>query len=237
MGFSGASSKPHGSLYFLVLLLMNGGPGVEWVPRGSLQIGQQHPNPWRQRGLCFGTALLSMRGTWGAGRLNPSLPSSHQLPNSGGSPRNGALPRKSLLGELLLLPLLCVWQEGPGLRFLLRPFLDICLGRSQVGAWAACCSQAPALHGAVMRWTPGTFSCPCLISNTVFLLCGFPSVSAELCLPPGLSQPFCPHLLPITQEFPKHSDLADSTILWFVMVVWLIFSAVLDFKTSFLLYV
>lgn len=64
----------------------------------------------------------------------------------------------------------------------------------------------------------GTSSCLCLISSAVFLLCGFPSVSAELCLPPGLSQPFCPHLLPISQEFPKHSDLADSNILWFVTV-------------------
>lgn len=50
------------------------------------------------------------------------------------------------------------------------------------------------------------------------LRCCLPSVSAELCLPPGLSQPFHPHLLPITQELSKHSDLADSAISWFVTV-------------------
>lgn len=88
---------------------------------GLLRLANSSPTPEGSGGCASGQALLSMRGTWGAGRLNPSLLSSHQLPNSGGSPRNGALPRKSLLGELPLLPLLCVWQEGPGLRFLPGP--------------------------------------------------------------------------------------------------------------------
>lgn len=174
---------------------------------GLCRLANSTPTPEGSGGCASGQALLSMRGTWGAGRLNPFLPSSYQLPNSGGSPRKGALPRKSLLGELPLLPLLCVWQEGPGLCFLLRPLLDICLGRSQVGAWAAW-----AAWGSVSMnpWD--------LLLPLSYQQCCLPSVSAELCLPPGLSQPFHPHLLPITQEFPKHSDLADSTILWFVTV-------------------
>lgn len=43
-------------------------------------------------------------------------------------------------------PPLCL-AGGPRAPLPSRPLLDICLGRSQVGAWAACYSPAPALRG------------------------------------------------------------------------------------------
>lgn len=177
---------------------------------GLCRLANSTPAPGGSGGWASGQALLSMRGTWGAGRLNPFLPSSHQPPSSGGSPGKEALPRKSLLGELPLLPLPCVWQEDPGLRFLLRPLLDICLGRSQVGAWAA--RRPPPCVGQCSD-EPLAPSPALVLSAVLSSFCECRAVSASRPL-----SAFHPHLLPVTQEFPKHSDLADSTILWFVTV-------------------
>ena len=85
----------------------------------------------------------------------------------------------------------------------------------QVSSWSL---GSPLLTGPCPAWGSVSMNPWDLLLPLSYLQCCLPSVSAKLCLPPGLSQPFHPHLLPITQEFSKHSDLADSTISWFVTV-------------------
>lgn len=101
--------------------------------------------PTEAVGAVLGT-LLSMRHM-GSRRLNPSLLSSHQLPNSGGSPGMGPFSGSPSWESSTSPPPLCL-AGGPRAPLPSRPLLDICLVRSQVGAWAACCCAAPALRGA-----------------------------------------------------------------------------------------
>lgn len=188
---------------------MNGGPGVEKVPRGSLQVGHPHSHPCEgSGGPASGQALLYQRREGGrqgeAPTIFPLVAKRRRLS------QNRALPGKSLLRELPLLSVLCVWQEGPGLCFLLR----LLWSRSRAVAWQWTLGQAaarrvewergpaaPCPEWSRILMSPGTLSCPCLTSSAVsFLWWSLPWVQSCVCLQTHLS-----HSIPICFLSPKNS--------------------------------
>lgn len=209
-GFSRASSKPRGSLYFFVLVI------DEWRSRGRISstwVSAGWPSTlpplWRQWGPCFRTGLAFYQRHEG-GRQGEATTVFPLVAKRRRLSQNRALPGKSLLGELPLLSVLCVWQEGLGLRFLLR----LLLKQVSSVAWRWTLGQAaarrvewergpaaPCPEWSSILMSPGTLSCPCLISSAVSLLWwSLPWVQSCVCLQTHLS-----HSIPICFLSPKNS--------------------------------
>lgn len=121
-------------------------------------------------------------------------------------------------------PPLCL-AGGPRAPLPSRPLLDICLGRSQVGAWAACYSPAPALRGGGGGRQGGDVMNPWdLLLPLSYQQCCLPPVWVSFCecRAVSASRPLSTVLSPSASYQPRipetYSNLADSTILWFVTV-------------------